>query len=66
MIHPASPILALTAAAALSAPLPRLESLTVSVTEGGGGGGGAPGGGGGAAGPPAGGGFVRDGDARGS
>ena len=38
MIHPASPILALTAAAALSAPLPRLESLTVSVTEGGGGG----------------------------
>ncbi len=35
MFHPASPILALTAAAALSAPLPRLESLTVSVAEGG-------------------------------
>ena len=37
MIHPASLFLGLTAAAALSAPLPRLESLTVSVAEGGGG-----------------------------
>ena len=39
MIHQASPILALTAAAALSAPLPRLAALTVSVTEERGGGG---------------------------
>ena len=34
MIHPASLVLGLTAAAALSAPLPRLESLTVSVAGG--------------------------------